>query len=125
MSSHNPERLPSPIESLDTTPSEEVVHVYEMFGDKVLVKPLPDAEVTSGGIIVPEGNRPRPTRAVVVDPGMGKSVVSGGKVVNLEPAFLAGQTVLYGRYAGTDVEHNGEAHVILREDEIMAIELEG
>lgn len=87
-------------------------------GDRVLVKPLDAEEKTKGGIILPDTAKEKPQEGKVVSVGKGK-VADDGKLVALE--VKAGDKVLYGKYSGTEIKINGEDHLIVREEDILAI----
>lgn len=81
--------------------------------DRVLVKPAKADEKTAGGIIIPDTAKEKPQRGTVVAVGPGKDDQSMTVKQN--------DTVLYGKYAGQEVNHNGEDFVIMREDDILLI----
>ena len=85
--------------------------------DRVLVKRLEAEETTKGGIIIPDTAKEKPQEAKVVEVGKGR-VTEDGKVVPLE--VKKGDKVLIGKFSGTEVTIEGEEHVILREEEILA-----
>ncbi|MDD3983304.1 MAG: co-chaperone GroES [Candidatus Omnitrophota bacterium] len=87
-------------------------------GDRVLVKPLDAEEKTKGGIILPDTAKEKPQEGKVVSVGKGK-ISDDGKLVALE--VKAGDKVLYGKYSGTEIKLNGEDHLIVREEDILAI----
>ena len=87
-------------------------------GDRILVKPLSVEEKTKGGIIVPDTAQEKPQQAKVVAVGKGK-LLDDGKVKELE--VKAGDTVLYGRYGGTEIKYKDEDLLILKESDILAI----
>jgi chaperonin GroES len=86
--------------------------------DRVLLKRLEEQEVKRGGIIIPDTAKEKPQEAEVIAVGKGK-VNDDGKVVPLE--VKKGDRVLIGKYSGTEVTIDGEEHIILREDEILAV----
>jgi chaperonin GroES len=86
--------------------------------DRVLLKRLEEQEVKRGGIIIPDTAKEKPQEAEVIAVGKGK-VNDDGKVVPLE--VKKGDRVLIGKYSGTEVMIDGEEHIILREDEILAV----
>jgi len=86
--------------------------------DRVLIKRLDGEEKTKGGIIIPDNAKEKPAEGKVVAVGKGK-LGKGGNVHALE--VKEGNTVLFGKYSGTEVKLSGEEHLILREDEILAI----
>jgi chaperonin GroES len=83
-----------------------------------LVKRLEEEEKSAGGIIIPDTAKEKPMQAKVVAVGKGK-VTDDGKVLPLD--VKAGDKVLIGKYAGTEVKIEGEEHLIMREDEILAV----
>ena len=86
--------------------------------DRVLIKRLESEEKTKGGIIIPDTTKEKPIEARVAAVGSGK-VLKNGKVRPLE--VKEGDRVLIGKYAGTEVKVDGVEHVILSEDEILAV----
>jgi chaperonin GroES len=87
-------------------------------GDRVLVKPLDAEDKTKGGIILPDTAKEKPQEGKVVAVGKGK-IADDGKLVALE--VKTGDKVLYGKYSGTEIKFNGEDHLIVREEDILAI----
>lgn len=85
--------------------------------DRVLLKRLEEKEVKKGGIIIPDTAKEKPLEAKVIEVGKGR-VTEEGKVVPLE--VKKGDKVLIGKFSGTEVEIDGEEHVIVREEEILA-----
>jgi chaperonin GroES len=86
--------------------------------DRVLLKRIEEKEVKRGSIIIPDTAKEKPQEAEVIATGKGR-VTDEGKVINL--SVKTGDKVLIGKYAGTEVMIDGEEHIILREDEILAI----
>jgi len=81
--------------------------------DRVIVRPAPAEEKTAGGIIIPDTAKEKPQRGVIVAAGPGKKD---------EPMSVkAGDTVLYGKYAGTEIQIEGDDLLIMRESDILAI----
>lgn len=81
--------------------------------DRVLVQPSPAETKTASGIIIPETAQEKPQQGTVVAVGKGKKD---------EPMTVGkGDTVLYGKYGGTEITHNGEEYLIMRESDIYAI----
>lgn len=85
--------------------------------DRVVVEPLEAAEKTAGGIILPDSAKEKPQRGKVVAAGPGK-LLDDGKRQAL--AVAVGDEVLYGRYAGNEVEIDGKEVKIMRESDILA-----
>jgi chaperonin GroES len=81
--------------------------------DRVIVKPAPAEEKTAGGIIIPDTAKEKPQRGTVVAAGPGKKD---------EPVTVkVGDTVLYGKYSGTEIQIEGDDFLIMRESDILAI----
>lgn len=87
------------------------------FGDRVLVKPMSEEEVTKGGIILPDTARERPQRGEIIAVGPGR-LDEDGKRIAME--VKKGDKVIYSKYAGTEVKENDEEYLILRESDILA-----
>jgi chaperonin GroES len=86
--------------------------------DRVIVKRIEEEETTKGGIIIPDTAKEKPSEGKVVAVGKGK-LLENGKVQAL--AVKKGDKILFGKYAGTEIKMNGEEHLIMREDDIIAI----
>ena len=81
--------------------------------DRVLVEAAPAEEKTAGGIIIPDTAKEKPQKGKVIAVGAGKKD---------EPMTVkAGDTVLYGKYSGQTVKVDNVEHIVLKEDEVMAI----
>jgi chaperonin GroES len=87
-------------------------------GDRVLVKPLEEKEISKGGIIIPDSAKEKPQEAEVVALGTGKRD-DDGKLV--EFTVKVGDKVLVSKYGGTEVKVEGESYTIMREDDILGI----
>ncbi|MFQ6033660.1 MAG: co-chaperone GroES, partial [Candidatus Bipolaricaulia bacterium] len=85
---------------------------------RVLIKRLEEEEKTKGGIIIPDTAKEKPMQGKVVAVGKGK-VADDGKLIPME--VKKGDKVLFGKYAGTEVNIDGEEHLIMREDDILGI----
>jgi len=86
--------------------------------DRILVKRLQGEEKTASGIIIPDNAKERPSEGKVVAVGAGKSLDDGSRrKVDLE----VGDKVLFGKYSGTEVKLDGEEHLIMREEDILAV----
>jgi chaperonin GroES len=86
--------------------------------DRVVVKPLEEAEQMRGGLYIPDTAKEKPSQGEVVAIGPGKVSDDGTR---LEMDVSVGDKVLYGKYSGTDVTLDGEEYLILRESDILAI----
>ena len=92
-----------------TTPAVSITPLH----DRVIVKADAAEQKTAGGIIIPDTAKEKPQRGIVVAAGPGKKD---------EPTTVAvGDTVLYGKYAGTDITVEGIDYLIMRESDILAI----
>jgi len=86
--------------------------------DRIVVKRMGQQETTQGGIIIPNSAKEKPIEAAVVAVGRGRTLKSGKvRPLGVEP----GQRVLFAKYSGTELKIAGEEHVILREDDILAV----
>ncbi|MBK9257561.1 MAG: co-chaperone GroES [Saprospiraceae bacterium] len=81
--------------------------------DRVVVKPAPAEEKTTGGIIIPDTAKEKPQKGQVVAVGPGKE--------DNKMTVQIGDTVLYGKYAGQEITHEGQDYLIMREDDILVI----
>jgi len=81
--------------------------------DRVLIKPNAAEEKSAGGIILPDSAKEKPLR--------GKVVAKGNGTKDEEMVVKEGDEVLYGKYAGTEIELDGEKYLIMRQSDILAI----
>jgi len=86
--------------------------------DRILIKRVEEEEKTKGGIIIPDSAKEKPAEGIVVAVGNGKHNEKGERIA-LE--VKVGDRVLFSKYGGTDVKLEGEDHLIMREDDILAI----
>ncbi len=86
--------------------------------DRVLVKRLETEEKTAGGLYIPDTAKEKPSKGEIVAVGPGKTADNGQRIA-LE--VKAGDTVLFNKYAGTEVKLDGVEHLVMREDDILAI----
>ena len=86
--------------------------------DRVIIKRIEEEETTKGGIIIPDTAKEKPSEGKVVAVGKGK-LLDNGDVKALD--VKKGDKVLFGKYAGTEIKIEGEEHLIMREDDIIAI----
>lgn len=86
--------------------------------DRILVKRTASEEKTASGIIIPDNAKEKPAEATVVAVGNGK-LLNDGTV--RKPDVKEGDRVLFGKYSGTEVKIGGEEHLILREEDILAV----
>jgi chaperonin GroES len=86
--------------------------------DRIIVKRVAEEEKTKGGIIIPDTAKEKPLEGKVIAVGNGR-VLEDGKIRPLD--VKAGDRVLFGKYAGTEVKIDGEDHLILKEDDVVGI----
>lgn len=86
--------------------------------DRVIVKRVEEEEKTKGGIIIPDSAKEKPSEGKIIAVGNGK-LLDNGQMLALE--VKKGDKVLFGKYAGTEIKIDGEEHLIMREDDIIAI----
>jgi chaperonin GroES len=86
--------------------------------DRVLVKPLEPETRTASGLYLPETAKEKPMQGKVIAAGPGK-LMDNGKRANL--SIKIGDTVVFGKYAGTEVEIKGDKHLIMRETELLGV----
>ena len=85
--------------------------------DRIVVEPLEAEEVTAGGIVLPDSAKEKPQRGTVVAVGPGKQLDNGERG---ELSVAIGDEVIYGKYAGSDIEVDGREVKILRETDVLA-----
>ncbi len=81
--------------------------------DRVVVEPAPAEEKTAGGIIIPDTAKEKPQRGKIIAVGPGKD--------DVKMTVKKGDTVLYGKYAGQELNYQGKDYLIMREDDILVI----
>jgi chaperonin GroES len=86
--------------------------------DRILVKPIDPDKKTASGIFLPETAKEKPMQGKVVAIGPGKLLDNGTR---LSPSVRKGDTVVYGKYAGTEIEIKSVPHLIIRESELLGV----
>ena len=86
---------------------------FKPLQDRVVVKRLESDEKSSGGIIIPDTAKEKPQR--------GKIIAAGPGTKDNPVTLKAGDIVLYGKYAGTELQHDGVDYLIMKESDILAI----
>lgn len=81
--------------------------------DRVLIKPTAAEEVTMSGIIIPDSAKEKPLRGTIVATGCGTK--------DEEMILKEGDNVLYGKYAGSEIEFDGEKYLIMRQSDVLAV----
>jgi chaperonin GroES len=86
--------------------------------DRVIVKRVEEEQKTVGGIIIPDTAKEKPQEGKVVAAGPGKRDDAGKRI---PPEVKEGDRILFSKYAGTEIKINGEEHIFMREEDILAI----
>lgn len=86
--------------------------------DRVIVKRLEEEATSAGGIIIPDSATEKPSRGEVTAVGNGK-VLEDGSVRALE--LKVGDTILFGKYSGTEIKLNNEEFLVMREEDVLAV----
>jgi chaperonin GroES len=86
--------------------------------DRIIVRRIEEGEQKVGGIIIPDSAKEKPQQGKVIAVGAGK-IKDDGKRLPLD--VKEGDTILFGKYSGQEIKINGEEHLIMREDEVLAI----
>ena len=86
--------------------------------DRVLIEPNPAEEKTAGGLFIPDTAKEKPSKGQVVAVGPGKIAENGSRVAM---AVKKGDEVLFNKYAGTEIKLDGVDHLVMREEDILAI----
>jgi chaperonin GroES len=86
--------------------------------DRIIIKRIEEDRTSAGGIVIPDSATEKPVRGEVIAIGNGK-LLENGKVRKLD--LKVGDTILFGKYAGTEIKVDGQDLVVMREDDIMAV----
>ena len=86
--------------------------------DRIVVKPLDAETKTTSGIFLPESAKEKPMKVKVITVGPGKLLENGTR---LAPTVSKGDTVVYGKYSGTEIEIKNVTHLIIRESEFLGV----
>ena len=86
--------------------------------DRIIVKRVDGEETTKGGIIIPDSAKEKPQEGKVISVGKGK-VNEDGKLQKLD--VKKGDKVLFSKYSGTEINIEGEEHLIIREDDVLGV----
>lgn len=86
--------------------------------DRILVRRLQEDEKTAGGIIIPDSAKEKPQRGEVVATGKGR-LTEDGKTIPLD--LSAGDRVLFGKYAGTELKLDGQEYLMMREEDVLGV----
>ena len=96
----------------------QVTTTFTPLHDRILVRRLEEGETMRGGIIIPDSAKEKPQEGEVISVGKGKSK-DEGKVFPLD--VKAGDSILFGKYSGTEIKLDGEELLIMREEEVLGI----
>lgn len=100
---------------------QEVFVVLKPLGDRIIAKAVSAEQMTAGGIVLPDSAQEKPQEGEVIAVGPGTQLSSGKRVpVDVK----AGDRIVYGKYAGTEVKVGADEYIILRQEDVLAI-LEG
>ena len=86
--------------------------------DRVILKRMEEETTSTGGIVIPDSATEKPVRGEIIAAGTGKRLESG-EIIPLD--VKVGDTVLFGKYSGTEVKMNGDELLVMREDDIMGV----
>lgn len=86
--------------------------------DRVLVKRIEEAQITKGGIVIPDTAKEKPIEGRVIAVGPGKMSDAGNR---MSLQAKEGDRILFGKYSGTEIKVEGEEYIMMREDDILAI----
>ena len=95
-----------------------VATTFTPLHDRILLRRIEEGETIRGGIIIPDSAKEKPQEGEVISVGKGKSN-DEGKVFPLD--VKAGDSILFGKYSGTEIKVDGEEHVLLNEDDVLAV----
>lgn len=95
--------------------------MFKPLGDRILVKPVSQEERTASGIVLPDTAKEKPQMAEVLAVGTGRILDNGTKV---EPEVKVGDKVIFAKYGGTEIKIDGEELLVLRQDDILAVQLD-
>lgn len=98
-------------------PAQRIMKIRPLH-DRVLAKRVPEVAKTSGGLFIPDNAKEKPLEAIVIAVGTGKRL-DDGKLQLLELA--PGDRILIGKYTGSEVKIDGDDHIILGEDDVLAV----
>jgi chaperonin GroES len=98
--------------------SKEIAMSIKPLADRVLVEALEAAEKTAGGLYIPDNAKEKPQKGKIIAVGPGKAAENGTLI---KPEVKVGDTVLYGKYAGTEVQVDGKDYLIMRESDLLAV----
>lgn len=90
----------------------------KLLGDRILVKPASIEETTASGIVLPDSAQEKPQTGTIVSVGSGR-IMQDGKIIPVD--VTVGDKVIFSKYAGVEIDHDSETHLLVRESDILAI----
>lgn len=94
-----------------------MARTFQPLGDRIVIKPIEQEEVSKGGLVLPDTARERPQEGEVVAAGPGRLTDEGNRI---PMELVVGDKVLYAKYAGTELKEDDEDFLVLRESDILA-----
>ena len=94
-----------------------MTRTFQPLGDRIVIKPVEQEEVSKGGLLLPDTARERPQEGEVVAAGPGRMTDEGSRI---PMELIVGDKVLYAKYAGTEITEEEEDYLVLRESDILA-----
>jgi chaperonin GroES len=87
--------------------------------DRVVIERIEETEQRVGGIIIPDSAKEKPQQGKIIAAGKGRIEKEGGKITPLD--VKAGDTILFGKYAGQEIKIDGHEYLIMREEEVLGV----
>ncbi len=94
-----------------------MARTFQPLGDRIVIKPVEQEEVSKGGLVLPDTARERPQEGEVIAAGPGRLTDEGNRI---PMELVVGDKVLYAKYAGTELKEDDEDYLVLRETDILA-----
>ncbi len=94
-----------------------MARTFQPLGDRIVIKPIEQEEVSKGGLVLPDTARERPQEGEVIAAGPGRLTDEGNRI---PMELVVGDKVLYAKYAGTELKEDDEDFLVLRESDILA-----
>ncbi len=94
-----------------------MTRTFQPLGDRIVIKPIEQEEVSKGGLLLPDTARERPQEGEVIAAGPGRLTDEGSRI---PMDLVVGDKVLYAKYAGTEITEEEEDYLVLRESDILA-----
>lgn len=93
-------------------------HLLKPLGDRIVIELIEAEEKTSSGIVLPDSAKEKPQEGKVIAAGAGR-VLENGQRIDLE--VKEGDRIIFSKYSGTEVKHEGNEYLILRESDVLAV----